>query len=127
MLPCHDPDVVAAGRDGQLVPQRGDDARWKDAHGRRDGADEILQSLRQLCRVFSRLDGADAVDCEPVPVGKGGLIAGVEVAHIAQQPCEGDQVIQAVACKRTRRLCGCGGCIAHGLKRYVVEPGWGCP
>ena len=94
MLPCHDPDVLSAGRNGQLVGQRGDDTRRKDAGRRRDGADEILQSPRQLCRgLYADSTARHALDCEPVPVGKGGLIAGVEVADIAQQPGERDQVI----------------------------------
>ena len=76
----------------------------ENAHRRGDRAEQPFQDTGQRFGVFRSLHGADSVDGEPIPVRSHDLVAGVEVANVAEQPGKGDQVVQAATLQRPRGL-----------------------
>src|SRR4029077_43148 len=78
-------DRLRAGGSLQLRGQCGAWARGgEDPHRGSDGTEEILQRLRQLTRAPGLLRRRDAGKRQLLPVRRRGLIAGMEVADVAE-------------------------------------------
>ncbi len=93
-----------------------------DPHRGSDGAEEIRQRPGELLGALRRLGRLDAGERLRLPVRGGGLVAGMEVADVAEQAGEGGQVLQATPLQRARRLmAGLHG--AQHLEGGGVDPG----
>ena len=86
----------------------------KDAQGGRDGGEQAGQGDGQALAVGRRrggrrhgagrgVEGCHRRGGETAPVGGGGLVARMEVAHVADQTGQGDEVCQVPAGERPRR------------------------
>ena len=79
---------------------------WENPYGRCDGLEHIVQPPGEIVRSGRRLDVLHSGEGEAIPIRRGGLVAGVKVAHDPQKPCESDQVFAATCREGSRRLVG---------------------
>ena len=125
VLPGHDLLRPAWVRQFGRNSRRG--AGRENAERRTERTEDLLQPAGQFACACRRLDRTDARDGRCVPVGRGRFIAGVEVADVAKQPCEGDKVLQAPALQWPGRLPRRHGGCTGVLQAHVVEPGHSTP